>query len=437
MSVVISDVEKNSPAAKKGLTAGLVLHTINGHAINDVLDYRFYMLEKKLVMGLCDQSGHGSNIVIHKDEYDDPGLLFDTYLMDTQKSCRNKCCFCFIDQLPGGMRESLYFKDDDSRLSFLFGNYITLTNLFDSDIERIIKMHISPVNISVHTMNPALRVEMMKNPRAGEVLKYIPMLCKAGIKVNAQLVLCPGMNDGAELERSLSELSSLGENLQSVSSVPIGLTKFREGLSPQRLFTKAEAASVISTIDSFGEKRLKEYGTRTFYASDEFYLTAKIPLPEYDYYEDFYQLENGVGMSTMLEYEFMDALDFEDTKTLNRHITIATGTAAFGLIAKLAGEAEKKFPKLKIDVVPIKNNFFGENITVAGLVTGGDIIDRLSGRNLGSELLFPSSMLRFDGDLFLDDTTIPQLEKALGIPAVPVDNSGQALLDAMLGNNPL
>ncbi|MDL2233782.1 DUF512 domain-containing protein [Ruminococcaceae bacterium OttesenSCG-928-L11] len=432
MSVRIDGIEQGSIAAKKGIQAGDTLVAINGHDIRDVLDYRFYMTDSRLELHLC-REGAPYTLRIRKPEYDDLGLEFDTYLMDEQKSCRNKCCFCFIDQMPPGMRDTLYFKDDDARLSFLFGNYITLTNLTDEDVQRIITMHISPVNISIHTTNPELRVKMMKNPRSGEVLRYIPQLCEAGIKVNGQLVLCPDINDGDELIRSLTDLSAYGDTLQSVSCVPVGLTKYREGLFPQRSFTPEEAAAVIDTIDRFGAQMRETHGNRVFFAADEFYLTAGRPVPPYEYYEDFFQLENGVGMLTLLEYEFMQALEDAEPAPMSRSVTMVTGTAAFPLIKALAAKATDAFPGLSIQVIPIRNDFFGETITVAGLVCGQDIIKQLEGVSLGDEVLFPAAMLRHDRDLFLDDVSVQDLAQALGHPVRPTENDGYELLAAMLG----
>ena len=295
MAVRITSVEPGSPARRARIHKGDTLISINGNAITDVLDYRFYMTDEHLEILLCDEERKVRTVVVDKDEYDDLGLEFETYLMDRQMGCKNKCIFCFVDQTPPGMRKSLYFKDDDTRMSFLFGNYTTLTNLKEDDIRRIIKMHVSPINISVHTMNPQLRVEMMKNPFAGEALKFVKMLTEGGIKVNTQIVLCPGYNDGQELEYSISELAKLGPNVQSIAVVPVGLTKHREGLAPIRTVSPKEAEQVIETLEKWGDYFVKEYGARTVYASDEFYILAGKPFPEYDFYEDFAQLENGVA----------------------------------------------------------------------------------------------------------------------------------------------
>ena len=433
MSVHIDGIVPGSPAAQSGVQAQHTLLRVNGHDIRDVLDYQFYTTEKKLALELLDAAGEPYTVQLRKPQYADTGLLFDTYLIDEERSCTNNCDFCFIDQLPPGMRSSLYFKDDDSRLSFLFGNYITLTNLKDEDIDRIIDMHISPINISIHTMNPELRVRMMKNRFAGQVLRYIPRLCAAGINVNAQLVLCPAVNDGAELARSLSELSALGERLQSVSCVPLGITKFRKGLTPLRLFTRAEARAVIDTVEHYGTLMLAERGSRTFFVSDEFYLLAEQPLPPEEHYEAFYQLENGVGMLSLLEQEFATALALEEARPCFRWVTMVTGTAAYPFIQGMAQRAMAKFPGLRAEVIAVENQFFGSTITVAGLVCGGDIISTLKNRPLGTEILFPVAMLRHDGDLFLDDVSVEQLSAALQRPLRPVENDGGALLDAILG----
>ncbi|MEG2597288.1 MAG: DUF512 domain-containing protein, partial [Oscillospiraceae bacterium] len=296
MSVIVSGIEKNSPAEKAHISTGDILISINNNEIADVLDYRFYIMEKKLTLVLKDLFEKSKKVVIKKEEYEDPGLLFDTYLMDQQRSCRNQCVFCFIDQMPPGMRDSLYFKDDDSRMSFLYGNYITLTNLSEHDIQRTIKMKISPINVSVHTTNPELRCEMMHNRFAGEALKTLWRFAKAGISINTQLVLCPGLNDGAELERSLRDLETLGSSLLTVSCVPVGLTKYRDGLYPLRPYTTAEAATVIDQIDRFAEKHYHQTSERLFYAADEFYIRAGRSIPDASFYGDFNQLENGVGV---------------------------------------------------------------------------------------------------------------------------------------------
>ena len=433
MAVSVYMAEKNGIAYRHGVRPGHTLLTINSHEITDVLDYRFYMTGINLILALEDETGKSYEISLRKPEYADLGIEFESYLIDKQRSCRNECVFCFIDQLPPGMRDTLYFKDDDSRMSFLFGNYITLTNLQERDIERILEMHISPVNISVHTTNPELRVCMMKNKRAGEVLAYLPRLTNAGIKVNAQIVLCPDYNDGTELERTLSDLCELVPNLQSVSAVPVGITRYRNGLAKMRPFTNSEAASVIATINYFGDKMQKKYGERIFWPGDEFFLLAGIPIPPDNYYGEYPQLANGVGMSALLQHEFTQALALEDNEEINRTITIATGMAAFAQLENLAQTAMQQFAGLKVNVHGIKNDFFGNLITVSGLICGCDLIKNLQGKNLGEQLLLPKNMLRHEGDLFLDGVSVEELAEKLKTPVRMVENDGFELLEAILG----
>lgn len=433
MSVKIYSVDKGSYAEKKGIKAGDILLTVNGNEINDVLDYRFYLTEKKIKLLVKTEKSHLRLAVIHKGEVEDIGLQFETYLMDKQHSCKNKCIFCFIDQLPANLRDSLYFKDDDSRLSFLFGNYVTLTNLDDAEVQRIIKMHISPVNISVHTMNPELRVKMMANPHAGESLKYLKQFAGAGISINAQLVLCPGINDGKELEFSLNELLKLYPALNSIACVPVGLTKHREGLYPLKEYDKASAGEVIDLIDSINAEFEKENGVKLAYASDEFYLTAEREMPCCDYYDGFPQLENGVGMWSLLKDEFYEALNESKAEKLNRKVIIVTGSAAFPLIKELSDEACKKFSGLNIEVYEVKNRLFGESITVSGLITGGDIVHTLKGKEKANEIIIPPNCLRAEGDMFLDDMTVSQLEEITGMKVRQNGSSGAELLSAMKG----
>lgn len=434
MAVRISGVEPGSPASHIRVHPGDQLLTINGQEIEDVLDYRFYMLEPKLRLTIQDEDGKIRTALIRKDEYEEPGLLFDTYLMDKQRTCRNKCVFCFIDQMPPGMRESLYFKDDDARMSFLYGNYITLTNLSEHDIQRTIRMKISPINVSVHTTNPELRCKMMNNRFAGEALKIMDRFAEAGIAMNAQLVLCPGLNDGPELERSLRDLSKLIPALKTVSCVPVGLTKYRDGLYPLRPYEPEEAAAVIDTIDRFADEQFEKTGSRVFYASDEFYLEAHRELPDNAFYGDYSQLENGVGMLTLQREQFRDAFAFFDEDDRVRKVTLATGTAAAPFLQKLVDEASERWHNLSGTVVAIQNDFFGRSITVAGLVTGQDLITQLKSRDLGEEVLIPDVMLRYHEDVFLDDVTLPQAEEALGVPIQVVPTAdGYDLLRCLLG----
>ncbi len=434
MSVLINGVAKKSIADKKGIRAGDVLISVNGHEINDVLDYSFYVKEEKIVLALVSES-RAKKVKIRKKEYDDIGLEFETYLMDKQHHCKNKCVFCFIDQLPKGMRDTLYFKDDDSRLSFLFGNYVTLTNLTEHDVQRLIDMHISPVNVSVHTMNPTLRVEMMKNKHAGECLSILKRLADAGIQLNTQLVLCPGLNDGKELEFSLNELEKLRPAIQSIAAVPVGLTKFRKGLAKLRPYTPEEAKAVISTVDAFGKKCLEKYGTRLAFCADEFYLKAALPIPDEEYYEDYPQIENGVGLWKDLEVSFFDALEnCEADRSTKSRVSLITGTAAYPLIKKLAAAAEQKFPNVKADVFEILNDFFGHSITVAGLVTGQDLIAQLKNKDCAKRLIIPSVMLRSEEDMFLDNVTKEDVQKALDVTlTVTPQSDGAELLYNILG----
>jgi len=434
--VRIESVEKNSRADRAGIKAGDILVSINGREINDVLDYRFFLAEKEVVLAVSREDRR-LEVKIKKSQYDDIGLAFETPLMDKKHFCENKCIFCFIDQLPRGMRKTLYFKDDDSRLSFLHGNYITLTNLSERDIDRIIEMHISPVNISIHTTNPSLRVKMMHNKRAGEVLSYIKRLADAGISLCGQIVLCKGINDGRELERSLTELAEFFPYMQSVSIVPAGLTRYREKLYPLEAYNKDEAAQIIDTVNLFGERMKEKHGIRVFYCADELYLKAERALPGEDYYDGYPQIENGVGMITSTLAEFLDELSYADEYIsevkLPRTVSIATGVAAYDVISSMARAMEEKISGLKINVYKIINNFFGDTITVAGLLTAGDIIGQLSGKELGEVLYFPENALRADGDLFLDDISPEELGERLGVKALPAHNDGAQFIKDILG----
>lgn len=433
MAVIIESVQAGSLAYKKNISAGDSLISVNGNVINDVLDYRFYLNDKKLRLVVKGANGKMRVATVFKDEFEDIGLEFETYLMDKQQHCKNKCIFCFIDQLPKGLRESLYFKDDDSRLSFLFGNYITLTNMKDEDIDRIVKMHISPVNISVHTMNPDLRVKMMLNPNAGECLRYIEKLAKGGILLNTQLVLCPGINDGKELEYSLGKLGELYPQVQSIAAVPVGLSDHREGLYPLEPYTSETAGEVIDIIDRFNAEFEEKHGEIIAYAADEFYLKAGREIPDADYYNGFPQLENGVGMWALLESEFMQALDECETKEKCRRVTAVTGQAAYPLIKKLADKATEKIKGLEVNVVCAENRLLGKMITVSGLLCGEDIAYALEGEDIGEELLIPPNSLRKEGDMFLDNMTVEELSEKLGVKVTANGTSGEDLLFAMTG----
>ena len=427
MSVKINSVEKNSHASRCGIKNGEYLISINGNEIIDVLDFRFYQFSKELELVVQNDIGEKRVINLKKPEYDELGLLFDTYLMDEQKSCRNKCIFCFIDQLPSGMRETLYFKDDDSRLSFLFGNYITLTNITEHEIDRIIKMHISPVNISVHTTNEELRCKMMNNRFAGDALKYLRRLCESSIDVNTQIVCCPGYNDSEELKSTLNDLIDLKVNMIAV--VPVGLTAHREGLTELTPFDKEKANETIDIIESVGEMCLEKFGRRIAFAADELYIKAERKIPDASHYEDFPALENGVGLIALLDDELTWALeDYEDETDIKRKVTIACGTSVAPYMRAMMDKVEAKFSNVKVNVVPIVNEFFGGGVNVSGLVVGRDLINQLTDKELGDELLISSSMLRYENDLFLDNTSVEDVEKELNIKLSPVNNNGEELL---------
>ncbi len=431
MSVKIYDVENNSLALKAGIKKGETLISINGNPITDVLDYRFFETEKELSLLIASEDGNERTVEITKSMYTAIGLEFETYLMDKEASCKNGCIFCFIDQLPKGMRSSLYFKDDDHRLSFLFGNYITLTNLKEEDIDRIIKLRISPINVSVHTMNKDLRCKMMNNRFAGDTLAYLTKLSDNGIMLNCQLVLCPEVNDGDELKYSLEKLSEL-KGLQSVACVPVGLTKFRDDLYSLKPYNKESANEVIDIIEKYGKKEIEKDDCRKFYPSDEFYIIAGKELPPYEFYEDFAQIENGVGMYRNLEEEFLFAIEENEDKPTNRHISIITGEAIYPYMKKLLDQIALLWDNIKVELLPIKNLFFGGYIDVTGLITGSDVLTALKDKDLFDELLVPEICLKADNDIFLDDVSLIDLSQNLGVPVKKVGSTGGELLKAIL-----
>ena len=431
MAVTIAAVTAASPAARAKLHAGDTLLEINGREITDVLDYRFYMPDTKLCLTVL-RGNRRRRVRLRKQPYEEIGLEFDTYLMDKQRSCRNNCIFCFIDQLPSGMRESLYFKDDDSRLSFLFGNYITLTNLTEHEISRIIEMHISPINISVHTTNPDLRCRMMNNRFAGECLDILHRFVEAGLDIQCQLVLVPEYNDGEELARSLRDLAALAPSVRSVAAVPVGLTKHRDGLTPLRPFTPQEAQAVLDTMLAAGDAMVEKGYPRTFYPADEWFIRAGQPIPDGDFYDGYPQLENGVGMLALLREDFRQALADNTAPARKERLVIATGTAAAPYLRELVEEAKAVLPALEAKVVAVKNDFFGETITVSGLLTGGDILRQMKAVPM-DRLLLPSNTLRQQGDLFLDDMSREELSEALGVPVDFItETDGAALLEALV-----
>ena len=432
--VVVEKVIPESIADECGICPKDLLVSINGHEINDVLDYRFYLAEEEIELSL--RRGNEELVyIVEKEMYEDLGLEFETPLMDKKHRCENKCIFCFIDQLPKGLRKSLYFKDDDSRLSFLHGNYVTLTNLSDKDIDRIIDMHISPVNVSVHTTNPELRCKMMKNKRAGTVLGYLDRLASAGIEICAQIVLCRGINDGQELEHSLRDLARLYPSLSSVAVVPSGLTKYREGLYPLAPFDKESSQEVIKAVEAINGEYSDTCGKNLFFCSDEFYLMAEQELPCDEYYEEYSQLENGVGMLRSFESEldlFLKTLSDEEMQ-ITRNISVATGASAYDFICDMVGRVTKLCKNVNCKVYKIENDFFGHSITVAGLITGVDLVNQLKGKDLGSELLISRTMLRSEGDLFLCNSSLSDVEKSLGVKLTTVEQDGAAFVEALLG----
>lgn len=431
MAVKIFDVTTGSHADKAGIKKGETLLSINSNEIVDVLDYRFYQVNRKLTLEVEDENKNVRTIEMTKGEYEEIGLEFETYLMDKQHSCRNKCIFCFIDQLPKGMRESLYFKDDDSRLSFLFGNYITLTNITEHEIDRIIKMHISPINVSVHTTNPELRCKMMNNRFAGDTLKYLKRFADAGITLNCQIVSCPGINDGDELVRTLTDLENLGVNMTAI--VPVGLTRYRENLYPLVPYNKETAEQTIDIIEKMGDECVKKHGRRIFFPGDEFYLLAEREIPSPEFYEDFSALEDGIGMIAYLTDDVgwkLEELDADES--LCHKVTIACGEGVFPYMKRIMSMINEKFPNITINTRAIKNNFFGGGVNVSGLVTGGDLIDQLRDDDLGDRLIITSSMLRFENDLFLDDVSTDDVERELGVTLVPVNNNGNDLVEAVI-----
>ena len=429
MSTIINSVDRHSPAERAGITPGEQLLTINGHQIIDVLDYRFYGYDTDCCLELREPAGTVRTVSLRKPEGRDLGLNFDTVLMDDMRSCANHCIFCFVDQMPPGMRKTLYFKDDDARLSFLQGNYITLTNLTDREAQRIIDLRISPINVSVHTTDPQLHCTMLGNKNALRSLDYIRAFCKAGIVMNGQIVVCPGWNDGDQLRRTLRDLTEM--QFSSCSLVPVGITKYRQGLAKLRPVDAATAAEIIDIADEYGRENLERFGTRRFFCADELYLRAGRPLPQAEYYEGYRQLENGVGLMRSLEDDFLAGLATVDVPVRFSPFTIATGTAAAPVLRGLVQRAQADYPGLRGQVIAVENDFFGHTIDVAGLLTGQDISAQLRGRDLGDRVLIPIHMMRHGETVFLDDYTVERLSRELGVPVQVVDEDGFALVDAM------
>lgn len=430
---VIISVDPGSIADEIGIEPGDILVSINDKEILDVFDYRYMINDEYLEIVLKDGDGEEYIAEIEKDYDEDIGIVFESGLMDNARSCRNKCIFCFIDQLPKGMRETLYFKDDDTRLSFLQGNYVTLTNMKDEDIDRIIYYHLSPINISVHTTNPELRKMMLNNNKAGNIMERMRKLADSGIELHLQVVLCKGINDGLELDRTIRDITGLYPSARSMSVVPIGLTKYRDGLFKQEAFTKEDAENVIDQIEKWQRKNLERFGSRIVYAADEFYLKAERKIPEPECYEDFQQFENGVGMLSLFKAEFYELLpQIEDKEKRKRTISLVTGEAAFGLIREIACEIMNKFPEITINTYCIKNEFFGETITVSGLLTGTDIINQLRGKELGEYIILPDSLLRNGETVLLDDIYVSDIERELNVRVKIALNSAENLVKRIM-----
>lgn len=431
---IVKSVAKDSIAEELGIMPGDRLLKINGQTIEDVFDYHYMVNDDYIEILIQKPDGEEWLLEVEKDYDEELGITFENSLMDEYRSCSNKCIFCFIDQMPPNMRETLYFKDDDSRLSFLQGNYVTLTNMSDHDIDRIIHYHLAPINISFHTTNPELRCQMLKNRFAGEIFSKVQRLYEAGIEMNGQIVLCKGVNDGKELERSIRDLSAYLPHLRSLSVVPVGISKYRDGLYPMKPFTREDAKEVIGLIKVWQEKLYKEHGYHFIHASDEWYLLAEEDLPRADTYDGYLQLENGVGMLRLLEEEIREELAKVKGDDRKRQVTVATGKLAYGSLKQYNQLIRKKYPNVEVNVVAIHNDFFGELITVSGLITGQDLKAQLGGCDLKEALLIPCNMLRSGESVFLDDVTVKELEEYLQVPILVVDTPGKSYVDAVLGN---
>ena len=429
---IIQSVRPGSIAEELGIEPGDILLEIDGQVIEDIFDYQFYVESEELLVVIRKANGEEWELEIEKEYEDDIGIEFENGLMDNYRSCHNKCIFCFIDQMPKGMRDTLYFKDDDSRLSFLQGNYVTLTNMSDHDIDRIVYYHMEPMNISFQTMNPDLRCKMLHNRFAGEALKKVDRFYEAGIHMNGQIVLCKGVNDGAELDFSIRELTKYLPYLQSVSVVPVGLSKYRDGLFPLEPFDKEDAKKVLDLIHGWQKKAYQEYGIHFIHASDEWYILAEQPFPPAEQYDGYLQLENGVGMMRLLLDEVKEEIENRTGDDRKHTVSLATGLLAAPVIQQIADQLCEKYPNVTIHIYPIVNEFFGEKITVSGLLTGQDLKKQLTGKELGKQLLLPCNILRTGYDVFLDDVTVGELEKSLQVNINIVKSSGRALIEALL-----
>lgn len=432
---VICGVEPGSIAEEMEIEPGDVLLAINDTQMEDVFDYHYLCNDEYIVVLIRKKDGEEWELEIEKEYNEDLGIVFENGLMDEYRSCSNKCMFCFIDQMPKGMRDTLYFKDDDSRLSFLQGNYITLTNMKQKDLDRIIRYHLEPINVSVHTMDPELRCKMLNNRFAGEALSKLDALNRGGVMMNGQIVLCKGVNDGAQLEYTIGKLTEYIPNMQSLSVVPVGLTRYREGLYPLEPFEKKDAIEVLGIIHRWQQYCMERYGIHFVQGGDEWYLLAEMEMPPEENYDGYLQLENGVGMMRLLENEFMRELCTLKGDGRGRKVSIATGLLAAPLLTRLGERLSAKFPGIHVQVIPIRNDFFGEQITVAGLLTGQDVLAQLKGRELGDVLLLSNAMLRSGEEVFLDDMTVEELKNSLQVPVDIVKSSGQDLIRAILGDS--
>lgn len=435
MAVKIYAVSEGSIAEEIGLNKGDTIISINKNDINDVLDYDFYCKDEVVLIEFKKRNDIKVNYIeVEKDVDEELGLEFETFLIDKQHTCTNKCIFCFVDQMPKGLRESLYFRDDDERMSFLFGSYITMTNMKQSEVDRIIKMKISPINISVHSTDREIRKRMLVNRFSDRTLKYLKQLNEAGIKVNCQIVLCKGINDGDNLVKTINDLTSLKNSVESIAVVPVGITKFRDNLPEVKCFFKEDSIKTIELIHNMSEKLLKERGSRIVFPADEFFLKAEIPIPENSYYEEYKQLDNGVGMLRLLEEEFKESLKNSSFNIKNtRNVSIITGEAPYELILKLANMVKEKYSNVNVNVHKVKNNFFGGNVIVAGLITGTDIKEQIKKKDLYNNVLIPSSMLKYGEDRFLDEFLVSDIEKYYNVTINTVENDGYELLEKIVG----
>lgn len=432
MKHIIKEIVKGSIAEEMEIEPGDYLVAINGEEIKDILDYKFQIFDEEITVTIEKPDGEEWDLEIEKEVNEDLGLIFPEQLIEKPRSCANKCIFCFMDQLPENVRDTLVFKDDDFRLSFITGNYVTLTNSGYNDLDRIIKYHLSPINISVHATDPDVRSMMLNNKNAYKVMEYIEYLTSHDIKVNAQIVLCPGINDGKVLDKTIEDLSKFAPNLQCIAIVPVGLTKYRDGLYPLTVFDKAGAKKVINQVNAWHEKFKEEYGINLVYLADEFYIKAGEEIPDFKEYDEFPQLEDGIGMMAYFKKDFENYLRYFKEKELNKTVSIATGKIAYEFMRARMDELEAKFERLHINLYKIENEFFGPNITVTGLITGGDLIRELKGKDLGEYLILCSDMLKSDEDVFLDNTTLDEVKKALKTDIIINERGGKSLIRAII-----